>query len=117
MFLNRRSGPNSSSSRQSARNRARRRAFLANPEQLEGRLVMATLMVSNLNGLDVFSAGDGSLRGEIAAANPGDTIEFSPNLAGGTITLAGADVPINKSLTIDRAHRGLRVARFDHQRI
>jgi hypothetical protein len=41
--------------------------------------------------------GDGSLRGEIASANPGDTIQFSVT---GTISLT-SPLTISKSLTID----------------
>src|SRR5262249_27212908 len=54
--------------------------------------VPSTLTVTNLN--DTGAAGDGSLRGQIAAAVPGDTIQFAPNL-GGTIALGS-------TLTLDR---------------
>ena len=54
----------------------------------------ATLTVTNLN-----DSGAGSLRGQIAAANPGDTIAFQPGLTG-TITLTSAGLAIIKSLTI-----------------
>ena len=48
-----------------------------------------------------FSAGDLSLREAIAEAESGDTITFDSNLSGGTITLAGDELTIDKSLTIE----------------
>jgi hypothetical protein len=68
-------------------------------ETLEGRDVPSTLTVTN--NLDTGVAGDGSLRGEIAAAQSGDTIVFDPNLSGQTISLFGdGEMVINKNLTI-----------------
>jgi hypothetical protein len=65
---------------------------------LEARLAPATLTVTNNSDTGV--AGDGSLRGEIAAAAAGDTIVFAPNLAG-TITLTqGTALVLSKNLTI-----------------
>jgi hypothetical protein len=58
--------------------------------------VPSTLTVTN--NLDNGSAG--SLRAEIAAANPGDTINFAPSLNGQTITLTSGELVLNKSLTI-----------------
>jgi uncharacterized repeat protein (TIGR01451 family) len=69
-------------------------------EHLEDRLVLSTLTVTNLNDSPNFTLGDGSLRGEIAAAAKGDTIQFSPTLAGGTINLTDGQLTINKNLTI-----------------
>jgi hypothetical protein len=63
---------------------------------LEDRNVPSTLTVSNLNDTGV--AGDGSLRGEIAAAVPGDTITFAPGLSG-TVGL-GSDLTLDRNLTI-----------------
>jgi hypothetical protein len=62
-------------------------------EVLEDRTVPSTLTVTNLA-----DAGDGSLRGQLAAAAPGDTINFAPGLQGAialgsTLTL-GRDVTV-----------------------
>ena len=58
-----------------------------------------------MNNLDTGAMGDGSLRGEIAAAQSGDTINFAPNLDGQTITLtAGTPLTIAKNLTIDASN-------------
>jgi hypothetical protein len=77
-------------------------------EALEGRDVPSTLTVTNT--LDTGIAGDGSLRGEIAAAaQSGDTIQFAipttdrgynPLTGAFTITLAQGELPITKNLTI-----------------
>jgi hypothetical protein len=64
-------------------------------ETLEGRDVPSTLTV--MNNLD---SGPGSLRGEIAAASTGDTINFATSLNGQTITLTSGGLDIAKSLTI-----------------
>ena len=64
-------------------------------ESLEGRVVLSTLTV--INNLD---SGPGSLRAEILAASPGDTVNFDPGLNGQTITLTSNELDINKSLTI-----------------
>jgi hypothetical protein len=61
---------------------------------LEERRVLSTLTVtSNLEG-----GYGGTLRDEIAAAQPGDTIVFAPGLQ--TITLGWGELEINKNLTI-----------------
>ena len=69
-------------------------------EALETRNLLSTLAVTNLSDTGV--SGDGSLRGEIAAAANGDRIVFAPSLAGQTITLNAANGPLalSKSLTI-----------------
>ena len=59
---------------------------------LEDRLVPSTLTVTNLS--DTGAAGDGSLRGQIAAASPGDTIQFAPGLRG--------SIALGSTLTLDR---------------
>ncbi|MCA9936956.1 MAG: right-handed parallel beta-helix repeat-containing protein, partial [Anaerolineales bacterium] len=56
----------------------------------------ATIYVSNTN-----DSGAGSLRGQIAAAAPGDTIQFDASLSGQTITLTSGEIIIDKNLTID----------------
>jgi hypothetical protein len=68
-------------------------------EALEDRTVPSTLTVTS--NLDTGIAGDGSLRGEIAAASSGDTINFAPSLAGQTITLTQGELAINQSLDIE----------------
>ena len=73
-----------------------RRPFVPRLEFLEDRLTPSTLTVTNLN--DTGALGDGSLRGQIAAAAPGDTINFAPALSG-TIGLA-SDLAIDRNLTI-----------------
>ena len=76
-------------------NRRLARRFRPQLEVLEGREVPSTLTVTN--NLDDGSAG--SLRGEIAAAQSGDTIVFSPNLLN-TIYVTNGELVINKNLTI-----------------
>jgi hypothetical protein len=66
---------------------------------LEERTVPSTLTVTN--NLDTGVAGDGSLRGEIAAAQSGDTINFAPSLAGQTITLTHYGLEIDTNLDIE----------------
>ena len=56
----------------------------------------ATLTVTNTN-----DSGAGSLRAQIAAANPGDTIQFNAALSGQTITLTSGEIVFSKNLTID----------------
>jgi hypothetical protein len=64
-------------------------------EVLEDRLAPAFLTVNTLQ--DTGALGDGSLRGEIAAAAPGDTINFAVT---GIITLISGELAIGKDLTI-----------------
>ena len=77
--------------------RVRRRPTL---EALETRSLLSTLTVTNLGDTGV--SGDGSLRGEIAAAANGDQIVFARSLDGQTITLNGDNGPLDldKDLTI-----------------
>ena len=67
-------------------------------ESLESRYVPSTLMVTN--NFDTGVSGDGSLRGELAAAASGDTIAFAGSLKGKTITLSHGELALNQSLTI-----------------
>src|SRR5947209_9915502 len=62
-------------------------------EALEDRWLPSTLTV-----LNTADSGAGSLRAEIAAANPGDTIVFAKSVH--TITLA-SELVINKNLDIE----------------
>jgi len=55
---------------------------------------------STLTVTSAADSGAGSLRADIAAAQPGDTIAFAPNLAGQTITLTSGELNITKGLTI-----------------
>src|SRR5437763_5082772 len=79
--------------------RANRRAagkprFRPMLESLEDRTVPATLTVTNL-----LDSGAGSLRGQIAAAASGDTVNFASGLSG-TITLSSGELAIARNLTI-----------------
>jgi hypothetical protein len=90
-FAGQRKGAHSSPRRQTT--------FRPRLEVLEGREVPSTLTVTN--NRDTGIAGDGSLRGEITAAQNGDTIVFSQSLKGQTITLNKSELYINKSLDIE----------------
>jgi len=86
-------------------------------EVLEERRVLSTLTVTS--SLDNGGRpGDGTLRGEIAAAQSGDTIVFDPSLDGQTITLGSgrsyggigiqwSQLEVNKNLTIQGPEAGL----------
>jgi hypothetical protein len=67
-------------------------------ESLESRYVLSTLVVTNNS--DTGISGDGSLRGELAAAASGDTIAFAGSLKGKTITLTQGELALSRSLTI-----------------
>ncbi len=62
-------------------------------ERMEDRLLLS--VVTNNH-----DSGAGSLRAAIAAAAPGDTIQFSSALLGSTIALSTGELLINKPLTI-----------------
>jgi hypothetical protein len=70
-------------------------------EALEGRDLPSTLTVTNLN-----DSGPGSLRGQVAAAQSGDTINFASGLHG-TITLTSGEILLSKTLTISAPGPGL----------
>src|SRR5262245_23889209 len=69
------------------------RPFVPRLEMLEGRDVPSTLTVVNLG-----DSGAGSLRGQLAAAAPGDTIDFAAGLSG-TVFL-GSALDVTKDLTV-----------------
>jgi hypothetical protein len=70
-------------------------------EALEDRCLPSTLPVpSTLTVTNNADSGAGSLRAEIAAANPGDTINFASSLEGQTITLKSGELNVAKNLTI-----------------
>jgi Dockerin type I domain len=52
----------------------------------------------------------GSLRNAIAIANPGDTVDFDPSIAGQTITLTSGAILIGKDLTIYGAQNRITVS-------
>jgi predicted outer membrane repeat protein len=64
-------------------------------ETLEDRWLPSTLTVTS-----AADSGPNSLRAELAAANPGDVIDFAPSLGGQTITLTSGELAITKGLTI-----------------
>ena len=77
--------------------RGRRRArFAPRIEGLEGRALLAVLIVTS----DADN-GMGSLRAAVAEAGNGDIINFDPGLGGHTITLTSGAIDIDKNLTID----------------
>ena len=81
-------------------------AFRPRLEVLEGRDVPSTLTVTNSGDF-----GGGTLRDEIAAANPGDTINFAPSLDNQTINLANGQLSITKNLNIQGPGAGLLAIR------
>lgn len=71
---------------------------------LASALAFAAIPSRLLGGEEVMNLdddGSGSLRQAIADVNAGGTITFSPGLSGGTITLEGQELTIDKNLTID----------------
>jgi hypothetical protein len=85
--------------RHAPEHRPRPGSFRPHLEALENRWVPSTLTVTN--ALDTGALGDGSLRGEIAAAQSGDVINFAPGLAGQTITLTNGELAITRNLDIE----------------
>jgi hypothetical protein len=91
---------------------SRRRAMVRpRLEVLEERRVLSTPTVtSDLDNPTTVNPGDGTLRGEIAAAQSGDTIVFAPTLNGPTIALGGgvwSQLEINQNLTIQGPGAGI----------
>jgi hypothetical protein len=73
-----------------------RRRFVPGIHLMEERTLLSTLTVVNNN-----DSGAGSLRGTIAVATSGDTINFSSKLKGDTITLTSGPLTLGVNLTID----------------
>src|SRR5262245_35791909 len=89
--------PNRTTScRPNAAHRAAAPYFRPRLEALEDRWLPSTLTVTS--PLDDGSGG--TLRAMIATAAPGDTIVFANSLNGQTVALAGGELLLNKSLTI-----------------
>src|SRR5215813_6935775 len=90
----RRLGLGSTGAHQPRRARGRKPAPRFRPalELLEDRTVLSTLHVTSLA-----DSGTGTLRDTIAAAAPGDTIDFAVT---GTIALTSGELAIAKDLTL-----------------
>jgi hypothetical protein len=67
-------------------------------------------VTKSTNSNDGVCAADCSLREAVAAADSGDTVVFSGNLVGQTITLGGSEIVITKRITIDGNLDGVNVA-------
>jgi hypothetical protein len=81
--------------RRTATSPRRRVGFQPRVEALEDRCLLSALTITNTQ-----NSGRGSVRAEIAAARSGDTIVFSPQLDGKTITLTTGQLDLTKNLTI-----------------
>jgi hypothetical protein len=75
-----------------------------NLEQLEDRQLLAITVNTLVDENDGVGVGGISLRDAIAAAAPGDTIDFSVT---GTIPLTNGELQIDKALSIDGPGRNL----------
>jgi hypothetical protein len=71
------------------------RVFRPRLDPIEDRTLLSTLTVINTD-----DSGTGSLRAVLASASQGDTIKFSPELDGQTITLTSGPLDIGVGLTI-----------------
>jgi hypothetical protein len=87
---------------------AARPAFRPGLEGLEERSLLSTLSVVNLN-----DSGAGSLRYELAQAQPGDTIAFARGLRG-IITLTTGELQIGQNVTIQGPGAGRLAIRGNH---
>ena len=67
---------------------------------LVGLALLVLLALAPVNLSDSGVSGDGSLRGEIAAAHNGDTIDFKAGLHG-TIALMHGELLIDQGVTIN----------------
>jgi hypothetical protein len=65
-------------------------------EALEGRALLSLLTVT-----DAGDSGPGTLRDTIAAAAPGDTVNFDPSLEGQVITLTSGEITLPKNVSIE----------------
>ncbi len=81
-------GRRSAASRSTVGRVRSRRRFAPDPVALEARALLSTLTVADDN-----DSGPGSLRFELGAARPGDTIRFAPT-AFGTITLTSGPLEV-----------------------
>jgi hypothetical protein len=81
--------------RQRSETAIKRATFRPRFEALEDRWMPSTLTVTS-----IADSGAGSLRADIAVAQTGDTIVFSPSLNGQTITLTSGELLVSKNLTI-----------------
>jgi predicted outer membrane repeat protein len=80
---------------------------------LEDRVVPSTFTVTSLA-----DSGTGSLRGAIAAAAAGDTINFAASLTGKSINLSGGQLELSKNLTIQGPSSGtVTINANNHSRI
>jgi hypothetical protein len=93
------------SARRPAHPAPRATRFRPQLEALEDRCLPSHMPVpvpSTLTVTNNADSGAGSLRAEIAAANPGDTIDLSA-ISGQTINLSSGELLLNKNLTIQVA--------------
>jgi hypothetical protein len=81
--------------RRPARPATTRQPFRPALECLEGRTLLSTFSVVNLN-----DSGAGSLRYALSQAQSGDTIVFDNSLNGGTITLTSGELRVGRSVAI-----------------
>jgi hypothetical protein len=70
--------------------------FLPRLDPMEDRTLLSTVTVTNND-----DSGPGSLRAAIVAATSGETINFSSQLKGATITLTSGPLTLGVNLTID----------------
>jgi hypothetical protein len=116
-WLRTRTRPGASEARRTSKPARRQATFRPRLEVLEGRDMPSTLTVTN--NLDTGVRGDGSLRGEIAAAHSGDTIVFDPTkMTGQQIQLtSGSELYINTSLTIQGLPTQSVISGANHSRV
>lgn len=74
-----------------------------------GMTVLGLCHAATLTVTSTSDSGAGTLRNQIAAAAPGDIINFSASMAGDTITLQNGQIEISNSVTIDASALLVRV--------